>query len=207
MGQEPDQIRQQIVQTREEMADTIDALGYKADLPARARDKVTGTVERARDSVAGSVDSLKSAVSGTTSSAIEAAPSGGDVAASARQAAGIAQRNPIGLAVGSVAVGFLAGMMLPATRVEDERIGPVADDVKEHAADIGHEAVEHGKQVAKDAAETAASSVGERAAQHADDLRATVQEHAASVAGSADAPEPRSGGAGGAVAEARSRDA
>jgi hypothetical protein len=202
MGQEPDQIRQQIAHTREEMGETIDALGYKADLPARAKDKVTGTVERARDSVAGGVDSLKGAVSGTTAAARDAAPNSGDVAAGARQAAGIAQRNPIGLAVGSVAVGFLAGMMVPATRVEDERIGPVADDVKEHAADLGHEAVEQGKQVAKEAAETAAASVGESAAQHAEELRASAQEHVASVAGSADGHDAPQGNPAGRSPEA-----
>ena len=55
MGQEPDEIRGRIEQTRNEMGETIDALGYKADVPARAKDKVTDTVERARESVAGTV--------------------------------------------------------------------------------------------------------------------------------------------------------
>jgi hypothetical protein len=196
MGQEPDQIRQQIAHTREEMGETIDALGYKADVPARAKDKLTGTVERARDSVAGTVESVKGAVGGTTSSARQAAPSSDDVVAGARQAVGIAQRNPIGLAVGSVAAGFLAGMMLPATRVEDERIGPVADDLKEHAADVGHEAVEHGKQVTTEAAETAASTVGESAAQHGDALKTTAREHAAAVAESTDGLESSLGSSG-----------
>ena len=72
MGQDPSEIRQQIAQTRDEMGDTIDALGYKADVPARAKDKVTGTVDRARDSVAGTVDSLKGAVTGSAGSARDA---------------------------------------------------------------------------------------------------------------------------------------
>jgi hypothetical protein len=45
-------------------------------------------------------------------------------------------------------VGFVAGLLLPSTRVENERIGPMADQVKE-------EAVERGKHVAQQAAETA----------------------------------------------------
>ena len=49
MGQEPDEIRGRIAQTRNEMGETIDALGYKADVPARAKDKVADTVERARE--------------------------------------------------------------------------------------------------------------------------------------------------------------
>ena len=35
MGQDPAAIRQEIEQTRERMGDTVDALGYKADVPAR----------------------------------------------------------------------------------------------------------------------------------------------------------------------------
>ena len=188
MGQEPDEIRGRIEQTRNEMGETIDALVYKADVPARAKEKVTGTVERARESVAGTVDSIRDAVGGGASSVKEATPDRQQVAGQARQAAGVAQRNPLGLAVGAVAAGFLAGMLLPSSRIEDERIGAVADDVKEHAAEVGHEALEHGKQVAKEAAEAAASTVGESAGEHADDLRATAQEHAQAVTGSETTP-------------------
>jgi hypothetical protein len=192
MGQEPDVIRERIEQTRNEMGETIDALGYKADVPARARDKVSGSVERARDSVAGTVDSIKDAVSGGASSVKESTPGRQEVAGQARHAVGVAQRNPLGLAVGAVATGFLVGMVLPSSRVEDERIGPMADDVKEHAAEIGQEALEHGKQVAKDAAQSAATTVEERGAEHAEELRTTAAEHARAVtdseASSAHAP-------------------
>ncbi|MDX6629827.1 MAG: hypothetical protein QOH00_2073 [Gaiellales bacterium] len=184
MGQEPDQIRERIEQTRSEMGETIDALGYKADVPARAKDKVTGTVERARDSVAGTVDSIKGVVSGGASSVREAAPDRRQVSGQARQAVGVAQQNPLGLAVGAVAAGFLAGMVLPSSRVEDERIGPIADDVKEHAAEVGQEALEHGKQVAKDAAQSAATAVEDSAGEHAEELRTTATEHARAVTGS-----------------------
>ena len=183
MGQEPDEIRGRIEQTRNEMGETIDALGYKADVPARAKDKVTDTVERARESVAGTVDSIKGAVSGGASSVKEATPDRQAVAGQARHAAGVAQQNPLGLAVGSVAAGFLVGMLLPSSRVEDARIGPVADDVKEHAAEVGQEALEHGKQVAKEVAQTAASAAGDSASQHAEDLRATAEEHTQAVTG------------------------
>jgi hypothetical protein len=183
MGQEPSEIRQQITQTREEMGDTIDALGYKADVPARAKDKVTGTVDRARESVVGTVESLKGAVTGTAGSVKEAAPDRAHVAGQAHKAVGIAQKNPLGLAIGSVAAGFLAGMLVPSTRVEDERIGTIADDVKQHVSEVGQEAVEHGKQVAQEVAQSAAETAAESAALHAEDLRDTAQEHAQAVTG------------------------
>jgi hypothetical protein len=183
MGQEPSEIRQQIAQTRGEMGDTIDALGYKADVPARAKDKVTGTVDRARESVVGTIDSLKGAVTGSAEAVKDATPDRKHVSDQAHKAVGVAQKNPLGLAIGSVAAGFLAGMMLPSSRLEDERIGTIADDVREHVAEVGHEAVEHGKQVAKEVAQSATETAGESAAQHAEDLRDTAQEHAQAVTG------------------------
>ena len=138
MGEDPDRLRRDIEQTREQMGDAVDALGYKADVRARAKDSLH---DRTRQ---------------------------------AKRAAGVAQENPLGLAVGAVAAGFLAGMLVPSTRVEDERLGPVADDVKDRAKQTGQEALERGRQVAQDAAQTAKES----GRQHAQDLGATAQEHA-----------------------------
>jgi len=170
------------------MGDTIDALGYKADVPARAKEKVTGTVDRARESVAGTMDSIRDTVTGGAGSLKEAAPARGDVAHKAHRAVGVAQSNPMGLAIGSVAAGFLVGMLLPSTRVEDERIGSIADDVKTHVSEVGQEAVEHGKQVAKEVAQSAAETAGESAGQHGEELRETAQAHVDAVAG--DQPSP-----------------
>ena len=193
MGQDPHDIRQQIAHTREEMGDTIDALGYKADVPARAKDKVTGTVDRARESLVGTASSVKGAVTGTAGSVKDAAPGRGQMSGQAHKAVGVAQKNPLGLAIGSVAAGFLIGMTLPSTRVEDERVGAMADEVKGHVAEIGQEAVEHGKQVAKEVAQSAAETAGESASSHAEDLRETAQEHAQAVTGDQPAQPPVTG--------------
>ena len=40
MGQEPDRIRAEIEQTRAEMSETVDALGYKADVKSRAKENL-----------------------------------------------------------------------------------------------------------------------------------------------------------------------
>lgn len=82
-----------------------------------------------------------------------------------RQAAGMAQENPLGLAIGATAIGFVAGMLIPSTTVEDERIGPIADQVKEKARETGQEALERGKDVAQQAAETAQEAGREQAEQ------------------------------------------
>ena len=53
-------------------------------------------------------------------------------------------------------------MLIPSTKVEDERLGPVADEVKEQVKQTGQEAVEHGKQIAQDTVQTATKALGRR---------------------------------------------
>jgi gas vesicle protein len=88
----------------------------------------------------------------------------------ARQAVSTAQENPLGLAIGAVAVGFVAGMLIPSTSVEDEKIGPMADQLKDRVMETGQEALDHGKQVAQDVAQSAQETVKESGQQHAQEL-------------------------------------
>ena len=63
---------------------------------------------------------------------------------------------------------------MPSTRVEDERIGPMADQVKNQAREVGSEAVEHGKDLASDVAQTAKGTARESGQEHAQQLRESV---------------------------------
>jgi ElaB/YqjD/DUF883 family membrane-anchored ribosome-binding protein len=165
MGKEPSEIREEIEQTRGDMGETVEALGYKADVKTRAK-----------ESIADKRDRVKERITGTGSQVAESTPDAEQVKAGAKRAAGVARENPIGLALGSVAVGFLAGMLIPSTRVEDEKIGPLADDVKERVKETGQEALERGKEVAQEAAESAMETAQESGRQHADELRESAQE-------------------------------
>ena len=160
MGQDPETIRREIEDQRDEMSDTVDALGYKADVKTRAKDGISARK-----------DALVSKVSGST-------PDGADVKQGAKQAVGVAQENPLGLAIGAVAVGFVAGMLVPSTKVEDQKVGPMADQVKEKVKETGEEAVERGKQVAQEAAASAKETVQESGQQHADELRSSAADKA-----------------------------
>jgi gas vesicle protein len=170
MGQDPDAIREEIEETRMRLGDTVEAIGYKTDVKTRAREKVSGTVQ-----------SVKSKVGGAGSSVNEATPGREDVKQSARRAAGVAQENPIGLALGAVAVGFVAGLAVPSTRVEDERIGPLADQVKDKARETGQEAMERGKEVAQEAAQSAKETAQQSGQEHAEQLKQSAQESAQEV--------------------------
>jgi Protein of unknown function (DUF3618) len=167
VGQDPNEIRREIEQTRAEMGDTVEALGQKADVKTRTKENIADKRDR-----------LKERITGAAGSVSDATPDSGQVKDGAKQAVGVAQENPIGLALGSVAVGFVAGMLIPSTRVEDEKIGRVADDLKERAKETGQEALERGKQVAQEAAQSAKDTAQESGRQQADELRSSAQEQA-----------------------------
>jgi gas vesicle protein len=169
MGETPDEIRNEIERTRDEMGDTVEALSYKADVPARAKGWVSDKKDTVVSAVAGTKDTIASKASDVT-------PDGARVAASGRRLAVVAQANPLGMAIGGAAVGFLAGLVVPGTRLEDERLGPMADQVKETAADAGQEALEHGKEVAKAAAQSAADTARDEGREHRDELQSSLQE-------------------------------
>jgi ElaB/YqjD/DUF883 family membrane-anchored ribosome-binding protein len=152
MGQDPEAIRADIERTRAEMGDTVGALGYKADVKSRAKDRLDRMTGRVSD----------------------AAPDRQQV----KRVASTAQENPLGLAVGSVAVGFVAGMLVPSSRVEDEKLGPMADQVKDQIKETGQEALDRGKEVAQEAAASAKETAQESGREHAEELKGSAQERA-----------------------------
>jgi ElaB/YqjD/DUF883 family membrane-anchored ribosome-binding protein len=189
MGQDPDVIQEDIEQTRADMGETVEAVGYKADVPSRAKDKVSETVDnvknkvsdtttRAKEAVVGTASRAGDAMSETTSRVGDATPSGGQVKQQAKHAVGLAQENPLGLAVGAVAVGFLAGLAVPSTRVENERLGPVSDQVKDKVKETGQEALDRGKQVAQEVASSAADTAKEQTREQGQELADSATQNA-----------------------------
>jgi hypothetical protein len=91
-------------------SETVDAIGYKADVPSRAKDKVSETVDnvknkvsdtatRAKEAVVGTASRAGDAASSATSRVGEATPSSGEVKQQAKRAVGLAQDPslPVGL--------------------------------------------------------------------------------------------------------------
>jgi gas vesicle protein len=174
------------------MSDTVEAIGYKADVPSRAKEKVAEKVDAAKAKVSQATSRAKEAVAGSTTGAgdtgggvaarvRDATPSDDQVKHQARRAAGLAQENPLGLAIGAAAVGFLAGLVVPSTRVEDERLGPVADQVKDTVKETGQEALERGKQVAQEAVSSATETAKQAGQQQSQDLADSTKQRAQEV--------------------------
>ena len=155
MGEDPSTIREDIEQTRERMGDTVDALAYKTDVKTRAKDTVTGKV-----------DAVKEKVTGAPGCHRRNPQRRRRQAGATRKAAGVAKENPLGLAISAVAVGFIAGMLVPDQRRErEDRPG------RRPGQGPGQRgrgtAVDHGK----DAAQAAAEAVKETGQEHAEEAK------------------------------------
>jgi ElaB/YqjD/DUF883 family membrane-anchored ribosome-binding protein len=181
MGQDPDAIEREIEERRERIGDRVDALTYKADVKSRVGDAIA----EKRDKVTGRVSEIFSGASDRVSEATDRAPSTEEVKHRTRRAAGLVRENPLGLALGAAAAGFLVGMLLPSTRLEDERLGDAADAVKAKAAETGQEALSRGQQVAQEVAQTAAQTAKESGSQQAGDLADSARGNASEAADAA----------------------
>ncbi len=69
-----------------------------------------------------------------------------------RTVGSVSEKNPLGLAIGALAVGFLAGLAAPVSELERRTVGPLRDDLIERAKSAGSDAIEHGKQVLQEKA-------------------------------------------------------
>jgi hypothetical protein len=184
---EAERIRGDIEQTRSEMGATMQALEHKADVPSRMResvsgkkDAVTSAISSATSAVLGKADAVVSAVTGAVPDR-ETVQSGAESVKSGAQRVGVTRENPLGLAVAGAACGFIVGTLLPGTRMEDDRLGAVADETKDKARELGQEAVERGKQVAEEALDSAGGTARESAQTQKDELSSTLAESAREV--------------------------
>ena len=171
MGKDPNQIREDIAATRERMGETVEAIGYRADVPSRVKEGIADKVGSVKDSISGGVQAMTAKVSDIGSSIGEAMPSGEEIRTAARRTVSTLSENPIALAVGGLVVGFTAGLLLPRTRVETETMRPALDNAKRVARQTGEQVVEHGKQVLQEVASTAKESAQRHGQQVASQMR------------------------------------
>jgi ElaB/YqjD/DUF883 family membrane-anchored ribosome-binding protein len=176
MSTDPDQIRQDIEETRNSLSQDVSTLADTVN-PAHA---VRRTTARAGSAITGAKNKLMGTASQSASGMNTAA--GQAMSATQQKMSGAQEQmrrqvsgNP--LAVGLIAVGFgwLVGSLLPASSAEEQ----VAIKVKEAAAPAVTDAARQTAASLKDSAQQAAESVKATAA----DAAATVKDEAASSAG------------------------
>jgi hypothetical protein len=93
------------------MGDTVEAVAHKTEVAGRVKEAASEKLDSVRSKLSGAIPDSGERKRG---------PPG----------AGIAQENPLGLGIAAVVAGFLAGLLGPSTKLQDEKIGPLADQVK-----------------------------------------------------------------------------
>jgi hypothetical protein len=174
MGETPDQIRDEIEQTRERMGDTAEAIAYKADVKSRAKESVVekkdalvGTISDGRDAVVGAADSVVARVGGLVPESQEVKDAAAKI--------GMSRENPLGFAIAGLAAGFVLGTLLPRTSTENRTLGPLSDQVTDKAKEAAQESVERGKAVAMDAIDAATDTLQERGDEEAQEMSSSLR--------------------------------
>lgn len=175
MGEGTSEIRKDIEETRARVGEEVEALSYKTDVGARLDDYVT----EKKDAVTSKVTGAKDAVTSKVGAIVPGSGPPGERARSLKQSA---KSNPLGMGIGGAAVGFIMGLLLPSTRVEDEKLGELSTKVKDAASETGQQALERGKDVAQSAMETAKEEGSKQGRELASDLSDRVQESQDQVA-------------------------
>jgi Protein of unknown function (DUF3618) len=165
MGEDPSVIREEIEVTRERVGDEVDALSYKTDVGARMGDYVDDKKQAVKSKFTGAKDTVTGAV-----------PDGTAVREKAGRLRSTAERNPMGLAVAGIAAGFIAGTLVPSTRVENEQMGDMSDRLMDTAKETATEAAERGKQVAGEAVGAAVETAKESGREQGEELSSSLQE-------------------------------
>jgi uncharacterized protein YjbJ (UPF0337 family) len=154
MDQERNEVRE-VEAARSRVAGDVRSVAENANVVERTKENVRGRIDDVKNSIGDRVgdvrDKLQDSVSGISSNIGNVNP----------------MENPVAMLIGGLAIGFLIGMVLPVTRFESERIGPITDDVKDRVRQARTEVVRRGGEVIKDTIEAtrdaATSSIREQA--------------------------------------------
>jgi gas vesicle protein len=162
MDQGPAELRRDIERRRDDLGDTIDAIGDRVS-PGRI-------LERRRNRMADSVRSIKDRVMGTISAGTEKL---GDAAGSVRDhASGDAVKQqaagaPLGVGLVAFGIGFLVAVAMPATEPETEvaqrlqdQLEPAKDALKETGQQLAQSVKGDVASAATDVKETATDAAG-----------------------------------------------
>jgi len=194
VGEESDQLRRQIEQTRRELGTDVDALGEKVSprrVMERRVDRTRNAIGGMKEKIMGSTSDVSSSAGGAVSSAASsmqdtvsgAASSVGDTAAdTAHRARRQAQGNPLAAGLVAFGVGWLVSSLLPPTERERQLAHQVKDQAQPAVQAVGQQAGQALSEV-RDNLQQPVQEAVESVKQTAADAAGTVKDEARSAAG------------------------
>lgn len=141
MDQERSEVRE-VEDARERVAQDVRSVAYNANVVDRAKEQAQSRVDDAKEMVRSRVQGARDKLQNARDSMRDMAgnvPINGD--------------NPFGMMFAGLAIGFLIGMVIPVSRFESERIGPMTDEMKSRMRAAGTEVVRRSGEVIKDTIE------------------------------------------------------
>jgi len=201
VGEESDQLRREIEQTRRELGTDVDALGDKVS-PRRVmerrvdrtknaiggvKERIMGTTSDASSSAGGAISGAASSVqdrmSGAASGVQHAASSvGGTATDTAYRARRQAEGNPLAAGLIAFGLGWLVSSLLPASEKERQLAHQVKDQAQPAVQAVGQQAGQALSEM-KDNLQQPAQEAVESVKQTAADAAGTVKDEARSAAG------------------------
>jgi gas vesicle protein len=152
MTRDPEEIREDIERTRENLGGDVDAIADRvspSNIAHRQTEKIKGSVRRAKDTVMGSVESAM----GSVGSAGEDA--GGKLYDAPGTVANKARGNPMAAGLIAFGAGLLLSSLVPGSEKEREMV----HTLKEKAEPLTEELTSAAKDIAADMKEPAAEAV------------------------------------------------
>ena len=199
--EEVERLRQEADEAGENLASTVGAVAYKADVKNRGKevleekkevlkDKVDelkskvsggegepGVADKVKDKLP-SGEELKSKLPGGGEGSDDPASSEGGLKDKVKDAADAASGKPLAVTAGAAAAGLVAGLALPETEVEREKLAPKAKQVREDAQARAKETVQQAKAAAKETADSTVQAVRQAGEQQDGKLGEVIEKSA-----------------------------
>ncbi|MGW5667880.1 DUF3618 domain-containing protein [Micromonospora sp. NPDC003776] len=188
MSTDPDQIRQRIEQTRNELINDVDALTDKVDPRRIASDRVDqarGTLTRVKEKVMGTPTDGQGTGQRMSSAAGSMRDEARELGQQSRQQA---QGNPMAAGLIAFGAGVLVSALIPPSRPERQWAGQAKEVARQHSGELREQASQVGHQMQdnlREPAKQAAQAMGSTAAHGASAVQGQAKSAAHQVQGQA----------------------
>lgn len=174
MGEDTQGLRRDIEDTRGELSRDVDALAEKVSpsrIVDRGLERTKGRLSHMKDRVMGSAeDAVGTVREGVSSAGGTVSDTASGAAVTARQKT---QGNPLAAGLIAFGAGWLVASLVPASEKEAELAAKAVDAAKEHGKPLAREAANVGSQIGQD--------LKERAQEAAESVKSTAAEAATTV--------------------------
>jgi hypothetical protein len=143
MTNDTTKLEHDIADTRAALEETVEALSYKTDIGARAKDALDENVNHVKETVEHHIHDARDLVYGSLDNVHDTVA---DKTKKARKGFDGLRDKPIAVLLGSIVVGAIIGSLFPLTRIEKEKIGGIDGQVRDYTKNLTTDLIAQGKE-------------------------------------------------------------